>query len=412
MGTRLISTAGYNIHPDKWNEETQRVKKGYSNAKLIPYNIINARLKAIDSHFSNYEIELKRKPSVDELAEELAKVKGKTHRKQALSPKTALDYFDIFVIEAGKENQWSSGTIAGWRTTRKHLMAFGEDTLLSDFDENGIARYLAMLRNKENLGEASVYKERKHLSWFLRWCLQRHYTDEDAIKNYRMPKRKDGEKPVIYLERDELLAVYRFSIPPAGTVVKLRDYEGNEYEKKIEHPDGLDKARDIFCFCALTSLRYSDAAALRKSDIIDDCIKIVTKKTTDGITIELNNLAKEILAKYKDMVGIKALPALSNQKMNKYLKDICEFCGINTPITRVYFREGRRVEVTRPKYELVGTHAGRRTFICYAISIGIPPLTIMKWTGHKDYKDMQPYIDVAGETKKKAMEEFNNSLNI
>ena len=50
------------------------------------------------------------------------------------------------------------------------------------------------------------------------------------------------------------------------------------------------------------------------------------------------------------------------------------------PITRVCFRAGKRVEETFPKYEMLSTHAGRRTFICLALSSGIPPQVVMKWT--------------------------------
>lgn len=49
---------------------------------------------------------------------------------------------------------------------------------------------------------------------------------------------------------------------------------------------------------------------------------------------------------------------------------------------------------------MVGTHSGRRSFICNALMLGIAPNVVMKWTGHSDYKSMQPYIDIADEAKK------------
>jgi hypothetical protein len=55
----------------------------------------------------------------------------------------------------------------------------------------------------------------------------------------------------------------------------------------------------------------------------------------------------------------------------------------------------------------LGTHAGRRTFICNALSLGIPPQVVMKWTGHNDYKAMKPYIDIADDIKVSAMDKFN-----
>ena len=98
--------------------------------------------------------------------------------------------------------------------------------------------------------------------------------------------------------------------------------------------------------------------------------------------------------------------------MNQYLKELGELCGFNEPITRMCFRAGARVEETYPKYEMLSTHAGRRTFICLALSSGIPPQVVMKWTGHCDYKSMKPYIDIAGKTKSDAMNTFANTLSL
>ena len=59
---------------------------------------------------------------------------------------------------------------------------------------------------------------------------------------------------------------------------------------------------------------------------------------------------------------------------------------------------------------MIGTHAARRTFICFVLSSGIPPQIVMKWTGHSDYKTMHPYIDVAEKTKSEAMKLFENEM--
>ena len=56
---------------------------------------------------------------------------------------------------------------------------------------------------------------------------------------------------------------------------------------------------------------------------------------------------------------------------------------------------------------MLGTRAGRCTFICNALSMGIPADIVMKWTGHSDYAAMKPYIDIAQSEKSKAMAKFN-----
>ena len=219
------------------------------------------------------------------------------------------------------------------------------------------------------------------------------------------------DKPVIFLTKEELLKLYTYEIPKNGTKVKLVRADGEEYEKTVQEAGALAKTRDLFCFCAFTSLRYSDMASLKRIDVDGDKIYITPKKINDRLPIDLSKNAKAILEKYKDEqfpFGL-ALPVISNQKMNHYLKDLGELCGFTTPVTIVCYRAGQRVEETYPKYSLIGTHAARRTFICFAFSNGVAPQVVMKWTGHSDYKAMRPYIDIAEKTKADAMKKIDDA---
>ncbi|MFV0522715.1 MAG: site-specific integrase, partial [Mangrovibacterium sp.] len=155
---------------------------------------------------------------------------------------------------------------------------------------------------------------------------------------------------------------------------------------------------------------YSDAFNLRRSDVKDNHIEITTVKTADSLIIELNKHSKTILAKYEafHFEDDKVLPVVSNQKMNQYLKELGEVAGIDEPIRETYYVGNERVDEISPKYALLGTHTGRRTFICNALSLGIPAQVVMKWTGHSDYKSMKPYIDVADNIKASEMGKFNN----
>ena len=151
-------------------------------------------------------------------------------------------------------------------------------------------------------------------------------------------------------------------------------------------------------------------ANLRRSDVSDTHISITTVKTADSLVIELNDHSRAILDKYADVhfEGDKVLPVISNQKMNDYLKELCELAEINEPVRETYYRGNERIDEVTPKYELIGTHAGRRTFICNALALGIPAQVVMKWTGHSDYKAMKPYIDIADDIKANAMSKFNS----
>lgn len=222
----------------------------------------------------------------------------------------------------------------------------------------------------------------------MRWATLKGYNSNRDFETFS-PKLKDTEKKVIFLEWDELMKLYYFEFT-----------ENKKY---------LERVRDIFCFCCFTSLRYSDVANLKRHNIINDKIVITTVKTSDTISIELNDYSREILDKYKNMKypENKALPVLTNQKMNLYIKEVGYICGINAPVTITYYKGNKRIDETFKKYELLGTHCGRRTFICNALMMGIQLEVVMKWTGNNDYKSMKPYIDIADSAKQEAMKLFN-----
>ena len=89
------------------------------------------------------------------------------------------------------------------------------------------------------------------------------------------------------------------------------------------------------------------------------------------------------------------------------LKELGELAEINEPVRETYYKGNERIDEVTPKYALLSTHAGRKTFICNALALGIPAPVVMKWTGHSDYKAMKPYIDIADDIRANAMNKFN-----
>ena len=204
--------------------------------------------------------------------------------------------------------------------------------------------------------------------------------------------------------------LYTYDFPEAGETIKLKDIGGKEYEKRVRLArTTLEHVRDVFCFCCFTSLRYSDVANLKRSNVFPGFIQITTVKTADTLKIELNKYSTSILEKYKDATfpHDKVLPVMSNQRMNEYLKEMAEIIGFNEPVTVTYYKGNQRIDEVYPKWSRIGTHTGRRTFICNALMLGIAPQIVMKWTGHSDYKAMKPYIDIADKAKADAMKLFD-----
>ena len=288
----------------------------------------------------------------------------------------------------GRQNDWTHSTFEKFAAVKNHLKNFRSELSFDFFDEEGLTEYVQYLREVREMRNSTIGKQLSFLKWFLRWSFKQGMHSNNAYDTFK-PKLKDTQKKIIFLTWEELNKLREFKIPPTK--------------------QALERVRDVFLFQCFTGLRYSDVFNLRRSDIKGDHIEVTTVKTSDSLIIELNDHSKAILEKYKDVAfeNDKALPVITNQKMNDYLKELAELAEINEPVRQTYYKGNERIDEVTPKYALLGTHAGRRTFICNALALGIPPQVVMKWTGHSDYKAMKPYIDIADDIKASAMSKFN-----
>lgn len=149
----------------------------------------------------------------------------------------------------------------------------------------------------------------------------------------------------------------------------------------------LNKVRDRVLFQCSTGLRYSDAFRIKPSMVVNDCIKIEPVKTVNKknntIFINLNNLSKSILNKYdNDLTKL----AISNQKYNMYILELCKYCKLSDVYT---------------------SHDCRDTFISNALNSGVPVPIVLSWTGQESYEVMKRYFKVDDLRKKQDMEKLS-----
>ena len=392
---RIEFTTGYRIDSAKWDAAKQRVKNGCSNKLKQSASEINASLleyyTEIQSIFKRFEVE-----DVMPTPEQIKEAFNALHKPVSEEPKPKKEalpcdffqVFDDFVEDCGRQNNWTDSTFEKFAAVKNHLTNFREGLTFEFFDERGLNDYVGYLRDVKEMRNTTIGKQLSFLKWFLRWAFKKGLHQNNDYDSYK-PKLKSTQKKIIFLTWDELNRLREFKIP--------------------SNKQALERVRDVFLFQCFTGLRYSDVFNLRRSDIKDDHIEVTTVKTSDSLIIELNNHSKAILDKYKDVAfeDDKVLPVITNQKMNDYLKELAELAGIDEPVRQTYYRGNERIDEVTPKYALLGTHAGRRTFICNALALGIPPQVVMKWTGHSDYKAMKPYIDIADDIKANAMSKFN-----
>ena len=394
---RIEFTTGYRIDVAKWDGDKQRVKNGCTNKLKQSASEINAALLGyyteLQEIFKRFEV-AEIMPSPAEVKEAFNNRHGQNEKTKLASadmsniPSSFYKAFDDFVRVCGRQNDWTHSTFEKFAAVKNHLKNFRSELSFDFFDEEGLTEYVQYLREVREMRNSTIGKQLSFLKWFLRWSFKQGMHSNNAYDTFK-PKLKDMQKKIIFLTWEELNRLREFKIPPTK--------------------QALERVRDVFLFQCFTGLRYSDVFNLRRSDIKGDHIEVTTVKTSDSLIIELNDHSKAILEKYKDVEfeNDKALPVITNQKMNDYLKELAELAEINEPVRQTYYKGNERIDEVTPKYALLGTHAGRRTFICNALALGIPPQVVMKWTGHSDYKAMKPYIDIADDIKANAMSKFN-----
>ena len=392
---RIEFTTGYRIDAAKWDSDKQRVRNGCTNKLKQSASEINASLLGyyteVQEIFRKFEVE-EIVPTPEQIKEAFNALHNPIEIEEVpprkSTPNAFYKVFDEFVRDCGRQNDWTDSTYEKFAAVKNHLMNFRTELTFDFFDEKGLNDYVTYLRDIKEMRNSTIGKQLSFLKWFLRWAFKKGLHQNNAYDSYK-PKLKSTQKKIIFLTWEELNKLREFEIPAAK--------------------QALDRVRDVFLFQCFTGLRYSDVFNLRRSDIKGDHIEVTTVKTSDSLIIELNKHSKAILDKYKDVAfeDDKVLPVITNQKMNDYLKELAELAGIDEPVRQTYYRGNERIDEVTPKYALLGTHAGRRTFICNALVLGIPPQVVMKWTGHSDYKAMKPYIDIAGDIKANAMSKFN-----
>ena len=391
---RIEFTTGYRIDAAKWDTDKQRVRNGCTNKLKQSASEINASLLGyyteVQEIFKKFEVEeiMPTPEQIKEAFNALHKPIEEEVKPRNSTPNAFYKVFDEFVRDCGRQNDWTDSTYEKFAAVKNHLMNFRDGLTFDFFDEKGLNDYVTYLRDVKEMRNSTIGKQLSFLKWFLRWAFKKGLHQNNAYDSYK-PKLKSTQKKIIFLTWEELNKLREFEIPAAK--------------------QALDRVRDVFLFQCFTGLRYSDVFNLRRSDIKGDHIEVTTVKTSDSLIIELNKHSKAILDKYKDVAfeDDKVLPVITNQKMNDYLKELAELAGIDEPVRQTYYRGNERIDEVTPKYALLGTHAGRRTFICNALALGIPPQVVMKWTGHSDYKAMKPYIDIADDIKANAMSKFN-----
>lgn len=275
---------------------------------------------------------------------------------------------EVFVEHNEKQKKLSGidiapATVVRYETCRKLITQFlqstyrREDIYLDELSRQFIEDYEFFLKTERKCSHNTTIQYFKNLKKITRIAMMKGWLKTDPYVGIRFHKEQ--------VERDFL---------DKSELKKLLD-------KQIDIPR-LSQIRDVFAFCCSTGLAFSDVKQLRPEHIVVDIngvnwIRKPRQKTGNMCNIPIIDAAQEILSRYSDndycqMHGV-LLPVCSNQKMNIYLKELADICGIRKHLS---------------------THVARHTFATLTLANGATIDNVAKMLGHANTNMTRHYARI------------------
>lgn len=356
-GKRAEFSTMRKIHIAKWDAKANRIKGSSAESKRInrDFDIIRNRV---------YEIYYK-------LLEKQKPISANSIKDEYLG-NTDLQKFILQIFQEHNERlqkligkDFSFRTLQRYKTTKKHLGAFislsykANDFPVKDIDNQFINSFVYYLKTELNLSHNSALKYLAYLKKIMRVAFSNGWIEKDPFYNFKMKVEQIDRE---FLSKEEIIKIM----------------EKDFFIARIEH------VRDVFLFSCYTGLAYADVAKLTSNDIVKGIdgnfwIKIKRTKTNSLSSIPLLPVAQHLIKKYEHKQNPKGtlLPVYSNQRMNSYLKEIADQCGIKKNLT---------------------FHMARHTFATtITLTNGVPIESVSKMLGHRSLKTTQHYAKILDE---------------
>lgn len=367
-GVRVEVSLNKWIEPGKWNPKAQRLVGNSPEAKAI-----NEFVKSVEVKLHNIHTSLLNKGDVISAEVLKAHLLGQTGKQ-----KTVLEAFDYHIRHNGKA--YSIATLKKYGYCRTHLKNFiwksfsTTDVFLQRVELPFVREFHSYLNEECQFNDENgklVHKVANDHNSTLKYVKM----FKTVISNAVAYKWLESNPFALYREKYE--------------AVEQESLDETELTKILETDipiERLSLVRDLFVFSCFTGLAYADLKKLSMEHIVigidgHKWINIKRTKTNTVCKIPLLPAAETILRKFvSNPICIntgKLLPVCSNQKLNKYLKEIADLSGINKNLT---------------------CHVARRTFTTVAVENGVPADTIIRIIGHSTYKHLHLYAKT-GERK-------------
>lgn len=344
--------------PAKWNMTAGRVEGKSQSAKLV-----NDYLDVVQRKV--YEV---RKQLLDNdhpvTAENIKTVlQGKEIKEDVyMLMKIFQRHNDQMAELVGHE--FSKGTFTRYKTVYTFALSFLQwkykvtDMDITKLDYEFISEFEFWLKSVRKCNHNTTMQYLRNFNKIVNHCLRSGWLPKNPFIRFKMTDRE--------VERTAL------------TETELQNVMEQQFP--IER---LSVVKDIFLFSCFTGLSYADVRKLKRSDIyigVDGAQWLNSRRQKTDVTARIPLLAPAIaiIKKYEShsqcVLDDLVLPVISNQKLNAYLKEIADVCGIKKVLT---------------------IHIARHTFATtVTLSNGVPIETVSKLLGHKNLRTTQHYAKI------------------
>lgn len=342
-----VGSSGLNVDKKLWCNATSRMKGRTQEALCI-----NAQLDEISTSFQEI---FKRYEKDDDLT--LEKIKSIYLGKDKIKT-TFLEYYDGFLeeLQAQVGTVKTKATYYKYLGTKRHFENFlrykyrRKDLMPKELTHLVISDFEIYLRTVANLKVNSSTKTLKFFKTVVKHAQRTGFIIHDPFMNHHFQTEYVDRG---FLTDEEIKCIMEKEFPTAR----------------------LEAVRDIFIFSCFCGLAYIDVANLTQDNIVTlngkRWIMTTRQKTKVPSNILLLDIPAMIIEKYRGRTKDgKLLPILSNQKMNSYLKEIGDVCGIKKNLTY---------------------HLARHTFATMILSKGVPIESVSKMLGHTNIRTTQVY---------------------
>ncbi len=380
--TRKRFPTGVKLNPGEQVSESGKLK-GYIQEKDKKQSLIDdAKFKletAILEFYNEYGIY----PTSDELNNLLKEDKKK--KKKKVKSERLLEAYEIFY--ADRINEFNKSDTKNIQSLNSHraLKYYLEDYEV--FQNKPIFFYEI---NKKWMFDFKKFNETKRKN-----TSSKSYQTFGGLRGNTLRKKIGvflkfmkwaSDKKYCKLPSDILDFKKEIAMPTIikATITKSELYELMNLDIQNPHTQFI---RDLFVFCCWTGMRWSDLTTIDKKHIkkTEHGTAIIKKseKTKDKFTVYLTAESAEILVRYD-----YNFDRITNPAYNRELKKFLKSTGLFNDITDFYV-DGRYLE----RWEAISIHRGRDSFITILLGENIPSNAIMQYTGHKQLRTLEGYID-------------------